>query len=126
MSLSVEQAARRLGMKTAEVVSVEEIDGAHLVATHDGQRVWVTEDAVLPYVAPPVPVLVDPLGPEPEVAAEGGELVGVDPVPEGPTATVLEWVGDDAERAGRALAAELSATTPRKGLVEALEKLVTP
>lgn len=44
-----------------------------------------------------------------------------DSVPDGSTADVLKWVGDDSVRARQALEAEQSKSTPRKGLVSALE-----
>jgi hypothetical protein len=141
MELSTEQAARRLGMKTSEVVGVEETDGGAVVTTHDGQRVVVTEDAVTPLAV----VLVGEAGPELAPAAdaavvaadeherlqreaaakgEGGEPPAELVVPEGPTQTVLDWVDNDPERAAAALADEQAKANPRSGLITALEKLV--
>lgn len=44
--------------------------------------------------------------------------------PTGTTKEILEWVGDDPERAQRALDAELASDKPRKTLVEPLEELI--
>ncbi len=60
--------------------------------------------------------LADP-EPEPQVDPEA--------VPEGTVATVLGWVGDDRERAVRALEVENAADRPRSTLVGALEALAT-
>ena len=143
MELSTEQAARRLGMKTSEIVEVEETDTGAIVTTHDGQRVLVTQDAVTPVAA----VLVGGPGPEPVVdgdaaavaaaehdrlqkeaaeKGEGGEPPAALVVPDEPTATVLEWVDGDLARAAAALAHEQAKASPRSTLIAALEKLVTP
>ena len=37
--LTTEQAARATGMKVAEIVDIEAIDGGYRVTTHDGQHV---------------------------------------------------------------------------------------
>lgn len=60
-------------------------------------------------------------------ADEADEGAGVpdpadDEVPTGSNAVVLSWVGDDAERARRALEQENAKSSPRKGLVSELEK----
>lgn len=49
-----------------------------------------------------------------------------DEVPTGSADKVLAWVGDDTDRAAKALAAEQAAKRPRKGLVDALTALTTP
>ena len=46
-------------------------------------------------------------------------------MPEGTVAAVLGWVGDDRERAARALEAENATEKPRTTLVGALEALAT-
>lgn len=141
MSLTHEQAARRLGMKTSEVTGVEEVDAGHEVTTHDGQRVLVTEDAVLPIgvatAEAAVPEAAE-VASEEDVAALHAKLqaaggTGDDDldnlvlaVPQGPNATVLEWVGDDSQKAAAALVAEQASASPRSTLIAALEKLVTP
>ena len=45
-------------------------------------------------------------------------------VPQGTTKEVLEWVGDDKDRARAALAAEQASDEPRKGLSKDLEELI--
>lgn len=101
------EAARRLGMKPAEIIGIERADGGHVVTTHDHQRVLVTRDGVQPAESP--------------VSDAGG-----DQVPDGSADTVLQWAGQDAERIARALEAERAKPTPRRGLVAQLEKLATP
>lgn len=46
-------------------------------------------------------------------------------VPSGNVAEVLEWVGDDVDRAALALSAENDRSRPRKSLVESLEAVVS-
>lgn len=63
----------------------------------------------------PEQVVDDPDGP-------GVDLDG-DGIPEGSAPQVLTWVGDDIERANRALEAEQVKDKPRAGLITALTKL---
>ena len=49
---------------------------------------------------------------------------GSNEVPEGTAKEVMSWVGDDAERAQRALDAEQSSGDPRSTLVEDLERVI--
>lgn len=58
-------------------------------------------------------------------AAEPEPAVDPDAVPDGTVAVVLGWVGDDRERAVRALEVENAAEKPRTTLVNALEALAT-
>jgi hypothetical protein len=68
------------------------------------------------------------------VNADGTPLAGPpagvtadsDEVPSGSVAVVLGWVGDDPERAARALDVEEAADKPRKTLLAALEALADP
>jgi hypothetical protein len=61
-----------------------------------------------------------------EIAAANPEpAADPDTVPSGTAATVLDWVGDDPERAVRALDVENAADRPRTTLVAALEALAT-
>jgi hypothetical protein len=60
--------------------------------------------------------------PAPPAAPAGGD--GSE-VPDGTVEDVLDWVGDDRDRAQDALAAEQSKPTPRVTLVEALEDQLT-
>lgn len=57
--------------------------------------------------------------PESEKPADDGAL------PSGSIAVVLGWVGDDHDRAMKALEAEQAADRPRKSLVAALEAMLT-
>lgn len=59
---------------------------------------------------------------EPEAAPAAPDS---DKVPSGSIAVVLAWVGEDPDRAVRALDVETAAERPRKGLVTALEALAT-
>jgi len=47
-----------------------------------------------------------------------------DELPEGTTAEILEWVGDNPTRARKALAAERKTDDPRVTLVEPLQKII--
>ncbi len=47
-------------------------------------------------------------------------------VPDGNADAVLDWVGDDVDRAARALAAEQGRERPRNGLITALQKKTEP
>lgn len=58
-----------------------------------------------------------------ELQAEPGPKVDPDAVPVGTVAAVLGWVGDDRDRAARALDAENAAEKPRTTLVAALKAL---
>jgi hypothetical protein len=62
---------------------------------------------------------------EPETPPAGPEQEPADPdaVPDGTVDEVLAWVGDDPDRAGRALAVEQDRDRPRSTLVDALTKL---
>lgn len=120
MGMTREQAAHWLGMKTREVIAVGETpDGRTVVTTHDHTS-WVLDpDGVITHVdLPTVPAADGEASSEPAADPEA--------VPEGPTAGVLTWVGDDLERAGRALAAERERPKPRTSVVEPLEKLLAP
>lgn len=111
--------AQQMGMKSREIVAAREVDGGLAVTTHDGVTSLLTEDGKVQEYAPP------PL----EVAKqELAELVQQPPatgsaVPEGSEKEVLDWVGEDRDRAGRALEREQGQDKPRKGLVDKLQKL---
>lgn len=60
-----------------------------------------------------------------EITAEPEPEADPDAVPVGTVAAVLGWVGDDRERAARALEVEAAAEKPRTTLVGALEALAT-
>lgn len=72
-------------------------------------RGWIKEVEGAP-VAEPKP----PKAPEPNPST----------VPDGTAEEVRTWVGDDVDRAKRALAAEQKAASPRKTLVDQLTKVV--
>jgi hypothetical protein len=61
----------------------------------------------------------------PVVEVESGPAADTDGdgVPDGSIAQVLDWVGSDLDKAALARAAESLKETPRKGLLDALEKL---
>lgn len=61
--------------------------------------------------APAAPAFVEP-------------VVEDNSVPSGSTKEVLAWVGNDLDKAKRALAVELEKTPPKKGLVDGLNKLL--
>lgn len=72
---------------------------------------------------------IDPFAPKGAavaVASDGPDEVEShdNGVPKGSTKEVLEWVGDDPEKALLALEAEQADEKPRKGLVSELEDLV--
>lgn len=125
MALSIEDAARRLGVPAAEVVAVEDTMHGPVATTHDGWRYLITDAGRLAYFgnAPKntsFPVFTPP--PEPEGPAV--DLDG-DGVPDGTVKQLLEWVGEDLERAALALAAERDkGDDARQTLVVQLEKLV--
>lgn len=71
-----------------------------------------------PVATPEAPATEQPTPeptPEPEAELE---------VPQGTSKEVMEWVGDDKERAAAALAAEQASGEPRKGLTRDLEELL--
>lgn len=72
---------------------------------------------------------IDPFEPKGEATTEapaGSDEVesNENGVPKGSSKEVLEWVGEDQERARQALEAEQSDDKPRKGLVKELEELL--
>jgi hypothetical protein len=73
----------------------------------------------------PEPVVIEAKTNEPELVEQVADPIsdGDIEVPEGPAARVLEWVGDDRERASAALAAEKSGQA-RKTLIAKLEGLL--
>lgn len=59
----------------------------------------------------------------PEVLPEAPEAVEAEAVPEGKVSEILEWVGEDVERAVEALTAE-EAGARRSTLIKALEEII--
>ena len=108
------EAARLMGMKVSEVIDVEETANVIVVTTHDGVRTRLPGTGVV--------VAVDEL-PAGEPAEDDDEPDG-DDVPDGSAKEVLAWVGEDSDRAIRALEAEERRESPRKVLMGQLEKVV--
>lgn len=120
--------AQQMGMKPREIVAVDkdEVIGGLVVTTHDGVKSLLTEDGVKPYAPAPVEVAKEQLAEvvqrppaTPETPVTGAPAV----VPEGSEKDVLDWVGDDKDRAAVALKVEQNHAKPRKGLVDKLQKL---
>jgi hypothetical protein len=78
-----------------------------------------------PY-SPQDPYAVDASGAVVDSATETPAASDEVQVPKGTTSELLSWVGDDKERAQRALDAENATDKPRKGLVEELEEILAP
>lgn len=66
-----------------------------------------------------------PPEPEPQMAAEPEPEASPGDVPEGTTAEILDWVGDDLDRAQRALDTEQANERPRVGLTSELNKILS-
>jgi hypothetical protein len=123
--------ARLMGMKAGEVLAAEETDGGWLVTTHDQVVSYVTVDEATgrafctPYMVDGRLVSAVPVVQAESVAAGGDRAEDLqDLPPEGSEKQVLEWVGDDAERAAAALRMEQATGSPRKGLVAKLARIV--
>jgi len=93
--------------------SVAEVDPDNL-ERHIG-RGWVEE--VDEPVDEPTPEPVEPPAPT---------VPNTEAVPTGTAAEVVAWVGNDRDRAQRALAAEKAAEKPRTTLIDQLAKLAEP
>lgn len=126
--------ARALGMKPSEVVAAAGLEGGDgelasvVVQTHDGQRVLVAPGGgVTPWDGPmpgdevEAPVFESDV--EPPDEGDGTGPAGEGEVPGGTADEVLAWVGEDRERATRALQAEQGRDKPRTTLTTQLEKL---
>jgi hypothetical protein len=128
-----EWAAQVLGMRTAEVVNVVSRGDVHLVTLHDRTRAVLDatgftfdEQTVDRFVT-----AVDdahPVGERQGQAPPAGDPgdPGDDVVPDGTAEAVLAWVGEDVDRARRALAAEGDRDKPRAGVTAKLTVLITP
>lgn len=153
MTWSIEDAARAMGMASHEVLAVAEVGDYHVVTTHDGQHTAVTEEGeVLLLTKEQAAGLgigeqaeTDESVEDPDVAEiaelarqeqenQGQPPAPVVPVPdpgdEQPDAVpdvskdeLLAWVGEDTERAARALAVEQERDKPRSTVVAELEKV---
>jgi hypothetical protein len=134
------EAARLLGVADTDVRYVGAYDGGTEVLLLDGRRVLVSDDGgwytlddhpaaaqlrpwegssdePTPSHDPPA----DEPGEEPDGDSESIDTDG-DGVPDGSSAAVLRWVGDDHDRAARALLVEQERETPRKTLMGELQK----
>jgi hypothetical protein len=110
------EAARLLGVAEAEVVDVKAHAGWWHVLHHDmasHEETWKD----LP--GRPLEAVAVELPEDKVVPAAESETV-----PDGTAKEVLEWVGDDSDRAVAALDAEEARDQPRSTLVTALEKVV--
>lgn len=125
------EAARRLGLADADVLSVEPHEGGTKVLTRDGGDRLITGDGVLALTDHPATAqLRRHRADEDADAAPDGEHDetpddpdGDGEVPDGTADAVLAWVGDDSERTQRALDAETGRDHPRSTLVDKLRKL---
>lgn len=128
--MNIEEAAARLGMKPhREVVDVVETPDGHVVTTHDGYRTLINPDGSMTFGVPEPDVEVVGELTEEEAAAIAVHVnrtteAGDDQVPDGTAAEVLEWVGEDVDRAQRALDAELHSANQRTTLVAKLSSLL--
>lgn len=134
--MNKQAAAARLGIAETELVDVFVEDAGVVYTTTDGQA-YIDVPAVRPdadgktglmFLAAPTatyagtfPVFATPIGDEPPEPEAPVAPVTSEPVPEGSIAAVLDWVGDDRDRALQALAAELAVDEPRKSLIHKLE-----
>lgn len=127
------EAARRLGLADADVLGVETTGDGTKVTTRDGGDRLITEDAVLALIDHPATAQLrrheateqtDEAEPADEQTDGPGKTPGEDgEVPDGTADAVLTWVGEDSERAQRALDAETGRDHPRSTLVDKLRKL---
>lgn len=103
------------GMKVSEILDIQETDDGYRVTTRDGQRIDLE-------AAEPELTLSESVQ-ENEFALSRRGPENPAGVPSGTEKDVLEWVGEDRDRAQAALELEQSRETPRKGLAEKLQKL---
>lgn len=127
-----DEAARVMGVATPEVTRVEaETEHGVVVAMSSGARRLIGDDGFYALDEHPANTHLRRFRfPVPEVApGEGGdqELDEGDPdgaqVPDGTVDEVLAWVGSDPERAIAAREHEQAKPSPRKSLIERLEKV---
>jgi hypothetical protein len=144
MSLSIEDAARIMGMKPhREVRQATPVDGGTVALTHDGGRTLIRDDGSMEFNLPALSVVVDDETEAKLARIEAdldqlGELLdeqdddgepdgdGLDAALAGNAAGVLAWVDGDAGRATRAIEAEQSreAPPPRSTLIADLRKVL--
>jgi hypothetical protein len=118
-----EQAAARLGTVPYLVADVADHPSGHVVTLADGTR-WLVTDTVARRYVPEIDLGITLRGKQ--TSKEEVRLVleeGEGAVPAGSAAEVLEWVGEDRERAAAALAAEQARSSPRKTVLARLDEL---
>lgn len=115
------RAAERMGMKLREIVAVVDTAEGVVVTTHDGQRTLIRDDGST-VASVPEPVDTAPVAPA-IPATPTGATPDPNAVPDGSATDVLTWVGEDKDRAARALAIENAKDKPRSTLVASLEKV---
>lgn len=133
------EAARQLSVAEHEIVDVRPADGWWEALHHDmssHEEAWRRVPGTPKYVGEQGPELIDAetvanIGnalaseqPERDSGVEGSPESGFGEVPDGTVAAVLDWVGDDSDRAVAAIEAEEARDQPRTTLVAALEKVV--
>lgn len=125
-------AAQVLGMRTAEVVNLVSRGDVHLATLHDRTRAVLHDTGRFTFderaVDEFLTVEVDDSPDENEGQAPPADdpATGDDVVPDGTAEVVLDWVGEDVDRARRALAAEGGRDKPRAGVTAKLTALITP
>jgi hypothetical protein len=115
--LTVEQAAKRLGMKPSEIVSVDQVDEGAAVTTHDASVTLIAHDGGLVFGWQPADA--DDQGDDDAQAEAAPVAIKVPTVAE-----VLAAVGEDPDKAADALAEEQSRDKPRPTLVAGLQKIL--
>ena len=134
------EAARRLGLADTEVLDVVQTGDGTAVRVKDGSERLITGDGVFAltdhlatanfrrWEGSPAPAKALAEAREPKAgSAEEAPAVRyehpVGEVPDGNADAVLDWAGDDRDRAAQALAAEVEREHPRSTLVSKLRKL---
>lgn len=117
------EAARVLGLADADVLGVEDTAHGTAVTVRDGGDRLIAEDGVFALTGHPSTAQLRRH--EPAVADDVADDVDQDGdgVPDGSADGVLKWVGEDPERAARALEAEQERDSPRAVLSDKLRKL---
>lgn len=125
--LTHEQAAKQMGMAVREIIKVVALGDGHVVETHDGVHMLLLPgEKPVRYTGPLAVTPVEAVDDEPSTPDDGkrvneGQAAAV---PDGTVEQVLEWVGDDLDRAIAACEVEQARPKPRAGLMAALEKVV--
>lgn len=115
-----DEAARAMGVATPEVNSVEDTEYGAAVVMSSGARRLIADDGF--YATDDHPAnnhLRRYRFPVSEPEGDPDEIQ----VPDGTVDDVMAWVGNDVERALAALEHEKAKASPRKSLIEKLEKL---